>query len=56
MKMPWGKYKGQDMEDVPAGYLLWLYESDTRTIPVKEYLEKNIEGIRKQVEDGDGEI
>lgn len=27
MKMPFGKYKGQDVEDVPTGYLLWLLEN-----------------------------
>jgi len=24
MKMPWGKYKGRDIEDLPSGHLLWL--------------------------------
>lgn len=27
MKMPWGKFKGKDMEDIPSGYLHWLAES-----------------------------
>jgi uncharacterized protein (DUF3820 family) len=27
MKMPFGKYKGEDLEDVPTGYLLWLLEN-----------------------------
>ena len=27
MKMPFGKYKGQDMEDLPDSYLLWLAEN-----------------------------
>lgn len=27
MKMPWGKHKGEDMEDLPTGYLLWLAEN-----------------------------
>jgi len=25
--MPFGKHQGKKMEDVPASYLLWLYES-----------------------------
>jgi uncharacterized protein (DUF3820 family) len=25
--MPFGKYKGQDVEDVPTGYLMWLLEN-----------------------------
>ena len=24
--MPWGKHKGQKLLDLPAAYLLWLYE------------------------------
>ncbi len=27
MKMPFGRYKGQDMEDVPTGYLIWFLEN-----------------------------
>jgi hypothetical protein len=24
--MPWGKYRGRKLKDVPASYLLWLYD------------------------------
>lgn len=24
MKMPWGKHKDEDIEDLPSGYLEWL--------------------------------
>lgn len=27
MKMPWGKYKGYDIEDLPTDYLKWLAEN-----------------------------
>lgn len=27
MKMPFGKFKGHDLEDVPNSYLDWLYEN-----------------------------
>jgi len=27
MKMPWGKHRGEDIEDLPDGYLLWLAEN-----------------------------
>lgn len=27
MKMPWGRYKGQPIEDVPTDYLEWLAEN-----------------------------
>lgn len=35
MKMPWGKHRGKDIEDVPSDYLLWLAENcDTEKIAV----------------------
>ena len=27
MKMPFGKYKGRDIRDIPLGYLEWLLEN-----------------------------
>lgn len=27
MKMPFGKHKGEDLEDLPTGYLQWLAEN-----------------------------
>jgi uncharacterized protein (DUF3820 family) len=27
MKMPFGKYKGQDLDDLPEGYLQWIAEN-----------------------------
>ncbi len=33
MKMPWGKYKGTDLEDIPSPYIKWLSEEcDNETI------------------------
>lgn len=26
MKMPWGKHKGADLEDIDEGYLIWVLE------------------------------
>ena len=27
MILPWGKFKGKDLEDIPSGYLKWLSEN-----------------------------
>ena len=27
MKMPWGKYKGKEIESLPSSYLRWLAEN-----------------------------
>ena len=29
MRMPWGKHKGEDVGDLPTGYLQWLAENIT---------------------------
>jgi len=52
-KMPFGKYKELDMEEVPADYLMWLSEQDwIEQYPrVLSYINRNKEGIKKEVED-----
>jgi hypothetical protein len=30
-RMPWGKYRGEEIRDVPAGYLCWALEEATLT-------------------------
>jgi uncharacterized protein (DUF3820 family) len=55
MLMPYGKYKGADMEDVPASYLLWIYENTRPSPAVENYIEKNLAGIKRQIADGNGE-
>jgi len=27
MRMPWGAFKGEEIEDIPSGYLKWLSEN-----------------------------
>ena len=27
MKLPYGKFKGEDIEDIPSGYLYWLAQN-----------------------------
>ncbi len=51
--MPFGKYKELDMEEVPADYLMWLSEQDwIEQYPrVLSYINRNKEGIKKEVED-----
>lgn len=51
--MPYGKYQGQLMGNVPAKYLLWLHENDKCTHPVKKYIEENMDALRKEEEQPD---
>jgi len=44
--MPFGKYKGDRMEYVPASYLIWLYENNKCSAAVKEYIEDNMDVLK----------
>jgi uncharacterized protein (DUF3820 family) len=46
--MPYGKFKGKAMINVPAGYLLWLYENKRCSDSVKAYVEANMEALKKE--------
>jgi uncharacterized protein (DUF3820 family) len=40
--MPFGKYKGEKMEKVPASYLLWLRDEGCSNRDVRDYIEGNL--------------
>jgi len=44
--MPFGKYKGRPISEVPNGYLLYLYDQNKLTGKVKKYAEENIPVLR----------
>jgi len=46
--MPFGKHKDKQMIDVPATYLLYLYEEKKYNKEVKEYIEDNMQILKKQ--------
>lgn len=51
--MPFGKYKGALMQDVPASYLHWLYtNSVNKYCPVFNYCKDNLNHLKKEYEDG----
>lgn len=43
--MTFGKYQGQKMANVPAGYLLFLKKSGKVTPQVLEYIEENYDDL-----------
>lgn len=50
-KMLFGKHKGERMIDVPAKYLLYIYENKMCSNErVKMYIEDNLEVIKQQAE------
>jgi uncharacterized protein (DUF3820 family) len=52
--MPWGKHKGMQMANVPADYLLYLYEEDKMSGEVLEYVKDNIEVLRQEIKKQNG--
>lgn len=48
--MPYGIHKGRQMQDVPAEYLIWLYEEGKCAGPVKEYIEDNLHVLETEIE------
>lgn len=48
--MSYGKYKGMDFDNLPASYLIYIYENGMAHGKVKEYFEENEETIRLQNE------
>lgn len=50
--MPWGKYKGTPMEDVPASYLLWLYDVGTKDNDIMHYIRENLDVLQKELNNG----
>lgn len=51
--MPWGKYAGTKMGNVPADYLLWLDKQGYALRDVKEYIDENMDALLSEVEEED---
>jgi hypothetical protein len=51
--MPFGKYKGKPMQDVPANYLHWLWTSgkESDDDPVSDYIRRNLNALKKEIPD-----
>lgn len=46
--MPFGKYTGKAMVNVPAAYLLWLYNKGCDHAGVKNYINNNLDALQKE--------
>lgn len=54
--MPFGKYRGTMMQDVPADYLHFLWRTGmsqkTKTDPVADYIDRNRTALAQEHKDG----
>lgn len=46
--MPSGKHKDKKMINVPATYLIYIYDNDMCNERVKEYIKNNLEVLQKE--------
>ena len=44
-----GKYKGEKLANVPANYLIWLYDENKCFGEIKDYIKENIEVLREEI-------
>lgn len=51
--MPFGKHKGTQMANVPASYLIWLYDNDKCSVEVREYIEDNLDVLKQEVKNNE---
>jgi len=46
--MPFGKYKGQKLKDIPAGYLLWLYDNFKCGKDLRIYIQESLPFLKME--------
>jgi len=46
--MPFGKYKGVSLTNVPASTLLWYLENIELSAPMKEYIRENLDALKAE--------
>lgn len=47
--MPYGKFKGDKLENVPAYYLLWMYDNGKLNNELKAYVDENRTLLEKDI-------
>jgi uncharacterized protein (DUF3820 family) len=47
--MQFGKYKDVPLANVPAEYLIWLYENSKLYGGIKRYIEENLDVLKEEI-------
>ena len=50
-KMTFGKYKGTAIEDVPASYLIWIYDNKKCPKNYMEYIKDNLDELYQELKE-----
>ena len=48
-KMPYGEHKGKEMADVPASYLIWLYDNNRCSGDIEAYIKENLDLLQVEI-------
>ena len=48
--MPFGKHKGKKLANVPANYLLWLFDQDWIKPDMKLYINENMDALKIEID------
>lgn len=48
--MPFGKYKGEKMANIPPDYLIWLYDNGKCYEEVRKYIADNLDVLKSEIE------
>lgn len=48
--MPFGKYKGEKMANIPPDYLIWLYDNGKCYGEVRKYIADNLDVLKSEIE------
>lgn len=47
--MPFGKYKGEKMANIPPDYLIWLYDNGKCYGEVRKYIADNLDVLKSEI-------
>lgn len=50
--IPYGKYRGKKIANVPASYLIWAFESGNCSFQVGYYVQENMDVLLEEVKRG----
>lgn len=47
--MTYGKHRGKEFQEIPADYLIWLYEETDCPLNIKTYVEDNMDVLEAEI-------
>lgn len=50
---PFGKYAGKPMQEVPADYLIWCYDNNKLSKPLRKYVEENMDVLETELSENE---